>query len=281
MARKISDETLDAMIQQESGGDPDAINKRTGAAGIAQIMADTALNPGFGVKPISLKDRFNPAKAIPFMRSYMNAMLDKFDGNLANALSAYNFGPGATSKWLKSGATFGGLPGETRNYIVNILGNRGSAPIQPAVRGSSGDDVLGGSSGADVLGGVDLSGMSQDNLDAEQKILLKRQVRADKAAKAAQVDANARRAKLQRAASKIRPGVQARPNLSPAPSGGGGSRLPVKAFAIDPITTAPVDPLATQNQFVQRLLNPETTGGLLGAKNLGATGLLSPVPRRR
>jgi len=295
MARKISDAMLDALLFQESGGDPDAVNERTGASGIAQIMEATALKPGFGVTPISLKDRFDPEKAIRFARSYMNAMLEKFDGNVAHALSAYNFGPGNVDKWIKSGATFSGLPRETRNYVVNILGNRGNAP--PITR-TSGAMLLGPTDDADEDGftelhpdedtaDLDTPTLTPDQreaaIDAQKDVLASEEAlekSAKEARRAARVTAKARRRRLQDAAKNIRPGRAPAPNFRPAPSGGGGGRIPLKAAAARAVSAAPGDPLATQQQFIQGLLNPATSGGLLGARNLGATGLLSPIPRR-
>ena len=65
---------LDAIEFIESGGDPEAINKRTGAAGAYQILDSTALNPGYGVKPISLEDRFDKKKARKFAKEYLEGI---------------------------------------------------------------------------------------------------------------------------------------------------------------------------------------------------------------
>jgi hypothetical protein len=265
MARKISDETLEALLFQESKGDPNALNERTGAAGIAQIMADTALKPGFGIKPITLKQRFDPKIAVPFARKYMNAMLDRFDGNLANSLAAYNWGPGNVDKWVKSGSTFGALPDETRNYITNIIGNRGNAPPDPVVRGflKREDDS------------VDLSEVPQDNLDDIGKLLDKQETRRQKEARAAQSAANSalarRQAAFRRAASN-RSSAPA-PNLRPAPSGGGGRGVPLAAATGAPVAAPGVNPIALQQSVFQGLLNPATSAG--------AGGLLAPTPPRR
>ena len=47
----ISDRLLQkAVMQVESGGDPDAVSPK-GALGRMQVMPATASNPGFGIKP--------------------------------------------------------------------------------------------------------------------------------------------------------------------------------------------------------------------------------------
>jgi hypothetical protein len=243
-------------------------------------MKDTARQPGFGVKPISAKDRFDPEKAVPFARSYLNALSDKYKGNVANTLAAYNWGPGNVDRWLKSGATFDKLPDETRNYVVNILANRGSAPPQPEVRGfirREEDQDPSGVAGNNLM---DLSNVPQDDLDDMAKIQDRIEARELARRKAAQKTEDRRRVKLFAAAKRNRSGKAPAPNFRPAPSGGGARGFAEKAFSQPAISTPPVDPLATQNQFVQGLLIPGTEGGLLGASNLGPTGLLRPVPRR-
>ena len=108
------------MIQQESGFNPRARNDRTGATGLAQVMAATALDPGYGVKP--LEDRYDPVESLRFGAEYLKAMLDKFDGDYRLALAAYNSGPGTVEK-------AGGIPeiDETRQYVKSIL----ETPIPP------------------------------------------------------------------------------------------------------------------------------------------------------
>ena len=102
-------------IQQESRFDPDALSEK-GAGGIAQIMPDTALKPGHGVGAISLEDRFDPEIGLRFGAQYMRAMLDKYDGDYARALAAYNRGPGKIP--LTGKAEFNP---ETYDYVGSIL----------------------------------------------------------------------------------------------------------------------------------------------------------------
>lgn len=113
---------IPAVIQQESGGNPYAVSPK-GAQGIMQIMPATARNPGYGVMPLRNWDGVNPMTApvdeqIRFGSDYLNAMADKYGGNTALALAAYNAGPGAVD-------THGGIPPyqETQNYVRNITQN--------------------------------------------------------------------------------------------------------------------------------------------------------------
>lgn len=84
-----------------------------------QVMQNTARDPGFGVKPLAWEDRFDPKENVRFGVEYLQAMLDKFDGDQVRALAAYNWGPGNATKWS---GDFNDLPAETRDYINRILG---------------------------------------------------------------------------------------------------------------------------------------------------------------
>lgn len=103
----------------ESSGDPNAVNKKTGAKGLMQIMDETAKEPGFGVKP--LEDPFDPVENVRFGTDYFSAMMNKYDNDVVSALAAYNMGPTKTDKWVKAGSKFNNLPKETQNYINKIL----------------------------------------------------------------------------------------------------------------------------------------------------------------
>jgi hypothetical protein len=118
---------IDAIIQQESGGNPRSLNPRTGAMGLMQVMPDTARNPGFGVKPLA--DPWTPAENRRFGTDYFNAMVKRYPGDRDAALAAYNWGPGNADKWVASGKTRP-LPPETRNYIdsINAMTGGGRPP---------------------------------------------------------------------------------------------------------------------------------------------------------
>ncbi|GKT32077.1 hypothetical protein ADUPG1_006328, partial [Aduncisulcus paluster] len=113
---------------QESGGNPNAVSP-VGAVGLMQIMPATAANPGFGVAPLSADQLRDPAANRAFGESYMQAMLNRYGGDQAKALAAYNWGAGNADNWNGNMAA---LPAETRGYINAILGGTGGAPVASA-----------------------------------------------------------------------------------------------------------------------------------------------------
>jgi len=92
-----------------------------GAQGIAQFMPGTARERG-------LLDPFDPEQAIPHAAHFLADLKRQF-GNLGLAAAAYNGGPGRVSAWL---AGSGGLPAETRAYVIAITG-RPAEDWRPAV----------------------------------------------------------------------------------------------------------------------------------------------------
>ena len=100
---------LKGLIRQESGFDPTA-RSAAGATGLTQLMPATAA--GLGVT-----DPTNPQQAIDGGARYLRQQLDRFGGDPAKALAAYNAGPGAVQR-------FGGVPpyAETQTYVQKVLG---------------------------------------------------------------------------------------------------------------------------------------------------------------
>lgn len=115
----IRPELLHAVMHQESGGNANAVSPK-GAVGLMQTMPQTAKDPGFGVKPFNPN---NPDENLRGGASYLKAMLDRYPGDEAKALAAYNAGPGTVDK-------AGGVPNipETQQYVQNILGR--AVPIE-------------------------------------------------------------------------------------------------------------------------------------------------------
>lgn len=98
---------LDALIWTESRYNPFAIS-RVGAAGLGQLMPDTA-------KDLGVSNRFDPLANLAGAARYLRQMLDRF-GTVHMALAAYNAGPGAVER-------AGGIPlnGETPAYVRDVL----------------------------------------------------------------------------------------------------------------------------------------------------------------
>lgn len=103
---------LGAVISKESSGNADAISKK-GAIGLAQVMPNTAR--GMGYDPDELKR--NPALQIEAGARYLKQMLDAHGGNVADALAAYNWGPGNMQKLMRGEKTQ--IPAETANYVTD------------------------------------------------------------------------------------------------------------------------------------------------------------------
>jgi hypothetical protein len=75
-----------AQIQDESSFDPNSVSP-TGAQGIAQFEPGTWKTYGSG-------SPFNPQNAMAAYTKYMSTLLKQYNGNIRDALAAYNAGPG-------------------------------------------------------------------------------------------------------------------------------------------------------------------------------------------
>lgn len=118
-----SPQLFDRVIQAESRGNQSALSSK-GAIGVAQIMPRTAPDAAraaglpYNFQKLQTDPEYNAALG----KAYLGKMLDRYNGNETHALIAYNWGPGNTDKWIKSGADISRLPQETKNYIQKILG---------------------------------------------------------------------------------------------------------------------------------------------------------------
>jgi hypothetical protein len=116
------DARLRAVIMgKESGGrrydkSGNLLTSHKGAQGEMQVMPATARDPGFGIKPAQSDD---PNELRRVGDEYASVLLRRYrDPKLA--MIAYNMGPGATDKWLASGADPRRLPRETQGYISGV-----------------------------------------------------------------------------------------------------------------------------------------------------------------
>lgn len=122
---------VNALIQQESGGNPNAVSP-AGAVGLTQFMPKTAA--GRGVNPR------DPISSINGTVGYLSDLHHQ-TGDWNTALAAYNWGPGNVQKYGT-----GNMPAETRKYVDTIMAK---APAQPPINdGAALLKMLGGGSSA-------------------------------------------------------------------------------------------------------------------------------------
>jgi soluble lytic murein transglycosylase-like protein len=99
---------LASLVKAESGGNTRAVS-RAGARGLMQLMPSTAANLG-------VADSFKPDQNVRGGSTYLDALLTRYNDNLALALAAYNAGPAAVDRYH-------GIPPfhETRVYVARVI----------------------------------------------------------------------------------------------------------------------------------------------------------------
>lgn len=105
---KIDSALIEAVIQVESGFDPNAVS-RAGATGLMQLMQKTAQH-------YQVTNRFNPRQNIHGGAAHLRDLMDRYKGELTLVLAAYNAGATAVSRYK-------GVPPfpETQRYIGKVL----------------------------------------------------------------------------------------------------------------------------------------------------------------
>jgi soluble lytic murein transglycosylase len=95
---------LYALIRQESAFDPQA-GSSAGAFGLTQVVSGTAqdIASALGKGSFQFGDLARPNVAIQFGAYYLAAQVKQFNGNVYEALAAYNGGAGNASRWAKAG----------------------------------------------------------------------------------------------------------------------------------------------------------------------------------
>lgn len=98
---EVAAQVMDALVHRESNGNQGAVSGK-GARGVAQLMPATArtLESQLGMKPGQTDTDANANRKAG--QTYLKQMLDRYNGNLDLALAAYNAGPGAVDKWVKT-----------------------------------------------------------------------------------------------------------------------------------------------------------------------------------
>ena len=109
---------VQAVIQQESGFHPCAVSPK-GAQGLMQLMPQVSAALG-------VRDPFDPAENIAAGTRLLRSLLDRYNGNLALALGAYNAGPTRVDRAQ-------GVPviPETQHYVQQILQRTGLPVVLP------------------------------------------------------------------------------------------------------------------------------------------------------
>jgi soluble lytic murein transglycosylase len=107
---KVDPALIAAIIKAESNFDPKAVSW-AGARGLMQLMPNTAALVG-------CQDSFDPEQNIMGGTRYIRMMLNRFNGNVALALAAYNSGPERVAKNMA-------IPeiSETKNYVRTVIRN--------------------------------------------------------------------------------------------------------------------------------------------------------------
>ena len=104
----VDPDLIRAVMANESAFDPNATSS-AGAQGLMQLMPQTAAEVG-------VTNSYDPSQNVAGGTRYLRTLLDRFGGNLTNAVAAYNAGPEAVDK-------YNGVPPypETQSYVKNVL----------------------------------------------------------------------------------------------------------------------------------------------------------------
>jgi peptidoglycan lytic transglycosylase len=98
-----------------------------GARGLMQITPEAAefIERQSGGTTFELKDLSDPEINIRYGTFLLKELLERYDGDEAAALAAYNAGPGNADKWGGSDLTVSEIPfPETRAYVEEVLEKR-------------------------------------------------------------------------------------------------------------------------------------------------------------
>lgn len=118
-----------SIIRAESNYEEDAVSNK-GAMGLMQIMPDTGewVAEKLEIENFTPQDLLDAEKNIMIGVWYFKYLLDKFDGELSLAITAYNAGPTNVNKWLSqkeysdNGKTLSMIPfEETRKYERKVM----------------------------------------------------------------------------------------------------------------------------------------------------------------
>jgi soluble lytic murein transglycosylase-like protein len=117
-SHQIEAKLIRAVMEQESALRPCAVSSK-GAMGLMQLMPATA-------QQLAVRDPFDPRESIAGGAKFLKQLLDRYGGDLPQALGAYNAGPAAIDQAA-------GIPEitETRGYVDSILQKMGITRTAP------------------------------------------------------------------------------------------------------------------------------------------------------
>jgi soluble lytic murein transglycosylase-like protein len=106
---KLDTRLVQAVVETESAYSPCAVSS-AGAMGLMQLMPATA-------ESLQVTDPFDPNQNITAGTAFLKQMLERYGGDVAKALAAYNAGPARVD-------AAGGIPAipETQEYVRKIMG---------------------------------------------------------------------------------------------------------------------------------------------------------------
>lgn len=116
-----------ALMRQESLFDPRAVSP-SNAYGLLQLLLPTARQTAkkIGLPRPDVDDLMQPSINLPLGAAYLGQMRERFDGQFAPAVAAYNAGPNAVARWLPprpldADRWIENVPyNETRNYVQRV-----------------------------------------------------------------------------------------------------------------------------------------------------------------
>lgn len=155
--RRVDPFLVAALIREESVYDPRAVSP-VGAIGLMQLMPDTGrrVAAAVGLTGFSVEQLYAPEVNLTVGVRYLADLLDRFEGNEAYAVAAYNAGPEAVTRWLENGPPrsieefIEEIPfPETRGYVKRVLR---SAWVYRALYGAGGDRVARAAQGSRLTG---------------------------------------------------------------------------------------------------------------------------------
>jgi len=110
--QKIDARLVQAVVEAESAFSPCAVSP-VGALGLMQLMPATA-------ESLQVSNPFDPNQNISAGTQFLKQMLERYGGDVAKSLAAYNAGPARVD-------AHGGVPpiAETQDYVRKIMGKIG------------------------------------------------------------------------------------------------------------------------------------------------------------